>query len=154
MRLRLNPDGTARLAAALKRAGSREIGGQLFGEQLAPSDFVATDVMFQKRMGSVVRFFVDLVLAAQEAAQFFDRTGHRYRRYNYIGEWHSHPSFAVRPSSTDVSTMQSLVCDPDFKGSFAVLMIVRLNGDTLCAAAWLFDRDGSKHDVDLELCYA
>ena len=154
MRLRLNPDGTTRLVAALESAGRGEIGGQLFGEQIAPSDFIATDIVIQKRMGSVARFFVDLVLAAREAAQFFDRTGHRYTRYNYIGEWHSHPSFAVKPSSTDISTMQTLVCDPDFKGSFAVLMIVRLNGDALCAAAWLFDPDGSRHDVNLEFEYA
>lgn len=150
MRLRLNPDGKTGLVAALESAGNREIGGQLFGEQHAPSDFIATNIVIQKRMGSVARFFVDLLIAAREAARFFDLTGHRYTRYNYIGEWHSHPSFAVKPSSTDISTMQALVCDPDFKGSFAVLMIVRLNGDTLCAAAWVFDPDGSRNDVQLE----
>ena len=62
-----------------------------------------------------------------------------------------HPEFSVRPSGTDVSTMQSLVCDPEFRGSFAVLMIVRLVGDTLRAAAWVFSPDGSDHDVELEL---
>ena len=151
MRLSLKSDQAARLVAALKRAGRREIGGQLYGEQLAPSEFLVTDVAVQKRVGGVARFIVDLVQAAREAVRFFERTNHQYTRYNYIGEWHSHPEFSVRPSGTDVSTMQSLVCDPEFRGSFAVLMIVRLVGDTLRAAAWVFSPDGSDHDVELEL---
>ena len=151
MRLSLRSDQTARLVAALERAGRREIGGQLYGEQLAPSGFLVTDVAVQKRVGGVARFIVDLVQAAREAVRFFERTNHQYTRYNYIGEWHSHPEFSVRPSGTDISTMQSLVCDPEFRGSFAVLMIVRLVGDTLRAAAWVFSPDGSDHDVELEL---
>ena len=147
----MRPEQTARLVAALQTAGTREIGGQLFGEQLAPSDFLVTDIAIQRRMGSVARFFVDLVQAAREAARFFNRTGHRYARYNYIGEWHSHPSFAVTPSGTDISTMRHLVCDPDFKGSFAVLMIVRLAGESLSAAAWVFDPTGGEQDVELEM---
>ena len=151
MRLSLKSDQTARLVAALERAGRREIGGQLYGEQLAPSEFLVTDVAVQKRVGGVARFIVDLVQAAREAVRFFERTDHQYTRYNYIGEWHSHPEFSVRPSGTDVSTMQSLVSDPEFRGSFAVLMIVRLVGDTLRAAAWVFSPDGSERDVELEL---
>ena len=151
VRLRLKPEGTRRLVAALKSAEHREIGGQLFGEQHAPSDFVVTNIVIQEGMGSVARFFVDLILAAREAARFFDVTGHHYTRYNYIGEWHSHPSFALTPSNTDIATMQALVTDPDFRGSFAVLMIVRLTGNTLGAAAWAFDPDESRQDVQLEL---
>ena len=151
VRLSLPNSQTTNFVTALKRAGSREIGGQLYGEQLAPSDFLVTDLAIQRRRGTVARFFVDLVQAARDAVRFFDRTGHRYTRYNYIGEWHSHPEHSLRPSGTDISTMQSLVCDPEFRGSFAVLMIVRLVGDTVRAAAWVFSPDGSDHDVDLEL---
>ena len=151
MKVTLAADQTARLVAALERAGEREIGGQFFGEQLAPSDFLVTALVIQKRMGGVARFFVDLVQAAREAIRFFDRTGHRYTRHNYIGEWHSHPSFAVRPSEADISTMRRLVADPEFRGSFAVLMIVRLANDDLCAAAWVFDPDGNECGVELEV---
>ena len=103
MRLRLAVDQTARLVAALEKAGKREIGGQLFGEQLAPSDFDVTELTIQARRGSFARFMVDLLQAARDAMHFFNRTEHRYTRYNYIGEWHSHPSFAVHPSGTDIA---------------------------------------------------
>ena len=154
MRLSLPSSQTTKLVAALKRAGSREIGGQLYGEQLGPSDFLVTDLAIQRRRGTVARFFVDLVQAARDAARFFERTGHRYTRYNYIGEWHSHPRFAVSPSGTDIETMRSLVDDPEFQGSFAVLMIVRLSGNALSAAAWVFDPQGREQSIRLETHHA
>jgi hypothetical protein len=141
------------LMAALARAGSREIGGQLFGEQLAPSEFKVTEMTIQAKVGSFARFVVDLLQAARDALRFFDRTAHRYAQFNYIGEWHSHPSFAVSPSHTDAETMRQLVRDPDFRGTFAVLMIVRLDGKTLSSGAWLFEPAGLERVVDLEVLH-
>lgn len=150
MRLRLPNDQTVVLRDALRRAGGKEVGGQIFGEQLAPSDFVATELTFQKRPGSLARFVVDLIQAARDAIRFFDRTEHRYARFNYIGEWHSHPSFEVRPSDVDLTAMRRLVRDPSFRGRFAVLMITRLDSDRLTCGAWLFDPAGPEFAVSLE----
>lgn len=136
---------------ALARAGTSETGGQLFGEQIAPSSFRVTDLTVQSRRGSFASFVVDVVEAARAAMAFFRRTGHEYLRHNYIGEWHSHPSFAVEPSSKDSHTMRQLVSDEDFAGSFAVLMIVRLDGPELRKGAWLFDPRGREQAVTLEI---
>lgn len=151
MRIKLAGDQTVKLAENLLRAGHREIGGQLFGEQLAPSCFLVTELTLQARQGTLSRFFVDLVQAARDAVRFFDRTEHRYTRYNYIGEWHSHPSFTVQPSSVDVATMRALVGDPQFLGTFAILMIVRLDDGCLTAGGWLFDPHGTESSITLEL---
>jgi hypothetical protein len=150
VRIELATDQTAKLMSALNRAGLREIGGQMFGEQLAPSEFIVTEITIQARPGTLARFVVDLLQAARDAMRFFDRTEHHYTRYNYIGEWHSHPSFAVRPSGTDAATMRALVRDPQFVGTFAMLMIVRLNAGTLTCGAWLFDPQGTERSVTLE----
>jgi len=151
MLLRLPADQMRALREALMAAGEKEIGGQLFGEQLAPSDFRATELTFQKRRGTIARFVVDLVQAARDSIRFFNKTRHQYTRYNYIGEWHSHPSFALRPSGVDLSTMQELVTAPDFVGHFAVLMIVRLDRGELTGRTWLFDPSGVMKDVTLEM---
>jgi hypothetical protein len=151
VRVRVPPDQASALRTALQRAGTREIGGQIFGEQLAPSDFRATELTFQRRPGTIGRFVVDLVEAARDAIRFFQRTEHRYTRFNYIGEWHSHPRFAVSPSVVDLQTMSNLVLDPDFKGNFAVLLIVRLDGGRLMCGAWLFNPQGQGNTVSLEL---
>ena len=151
MRLRLPSDQQELLCRALRRAGNKEIGGQIFGEQLAPSDFQATHLTFQKGPGRFARFIVDIVQAARDALRFFDRTGHCYTRFNYIGEWHSHPNFGIRPSGTDLATMQHLVLDHDFQGDFAVLMLARLEGEQLACRAWVFDQTGREQVVTLKM---
>ena len=70
MLLRLPADQVRSLRAALEAAGENETGGQMFGEQLASSDFRATNFTFQKRRGTIARFVVDLVQAAQDAIGF------------------------------------------------------------------------------------
>lgn len=151
MRLRLPADLLPPLEAALTKAGPREIGGQLFGQQLAPSDFRVVEIAIQRQPGSVVRFFVDLVQAGRDVLSFHDRTGHQYRRFNYIGEWHSHPSFDVEPSGGDSATMTALTTDPEFPGTFAILMIARLDPGELCLGAWVYDLNGARGAVTLEI---
>ncbi len=151
MRLLLPADTLPPVKKALAKAGDNEIGGQLFGEQLAVSVFRVTEITIQSRGGTFARFKVDLAQAMRQAASFFRRTRHRYDRFNYIGEWHSHPNFAVSPSGADNATMQTLTTDRDFRGNFAVLMILRLDADTLRLGAWVFDRSGERSDVTLEL---
>lgn len=145
-------DQVTALYEALLIAGTKEIGGQIFGEQLVPSNFLASDLTFQKRRGTFSRFIVDLIQSARDALQFFDKTQHRYERFNYIGEWHSHPSFNVYPSITDVKTMRELVRDPNFKGHFAILMITKLESETIKAGGWLFDPNGCEFQIKLEIC--
>ena len=150
MKLRLPNDQLAVLRDALQRAGTKEIGGQMYGEQLAPSDFCVTELTLQKRPGTFARFIVDLLQATRDALRFFEQTHHQYTRYNYIGEWHSHPSFERVPSSTDVAAMRDVVSDPEFKGSFAVLMITRLDDDQMTCSGWLFDPAGREFPIAVE----
>lgn len=110
-----------------------------------------TEITVQARRGSIARFIVDLVQATKDAIRFFDRTAHNYSRFNYIGEWHSHPNYAVQPSGTDAQTMRRLVTDLSFQGSFALLMIVRLDDDRLTFGGWLFDPNGHEMAIDLEM---
>jgi proteasome lid subunit RPN8/RPN11 len=36
-------------------------------------------------------------------------TGHDFSRYNYLGEWHSHPRFGLYPSADDVSAKNTVM---------------------------------------------
>ena len=142
MELHLPREQAARMRDAVHRGGVREVGGQLFGEQMAPSEFRVMQVTVQARRGTVARFVVDVLQAGRDALAFFRRTRHEYRRFNYIGEWHSHPLFALIPSDADVATMRGLVSNPTFRGTFAVLMIVKVVPPDLISAAWVFAPDG------------
>jgi [CysO sulfur-carrier protein]-S-L-cysteine hydrolase len=142
MRLEVTQAFADRMRVDLKRAGRREIGGMLFAEQLAPNRFKIVDCSTDFRSGSHSTFRRDPVVHNVLLREFFERTGNDFRRFNYLGEWHSHPSFSVRPSAEDVAEMTSLVQDDKSQISFAVLLIVRIRFRLwLDASAMLFARD-------------
>lgn len=122
----LVPGGvTDRLQRELKAAGRREIGGVLVGEHVGGDQFRLTDLSVQHRHGDSHRFVRDPEEHRAFLAAFFDRSGHDYTRYNYLGEWHSHPNVAALPSAQDVASMHDIVTDPAVGAAFAVLLIAR-----------------------------
>ncbi|MVA31550.1 Mov34/MPN/PAD-1 family protein [Agrobacterium vitis] len=126
MRIELAPDIEPRLRKALHKAGSREIGGMLFAEQLAPGRFRIVDFSLDPYSGSHANFQRDPALHHEALNAFFEKTGRDFSRFNYLGEWHSHPSFPVQPSREDVDTMTDLVEHGQSEITFALLLIVRL----------------------------
>jgi [CysO sulfur-carrier protein]-S-L-cysteine hydrolase len=126
MSVSLAPDIERRLRRALRQAGRREIGGMLFAEQLAPARSRLMDFSVDSSSGSHVHFRRDPAAHTTALNEFFDRTARDFSRFNYLGEWHSHPSFSASPSLHDMETMQSLVENPGGEISFALLLIVRL----------------------------
>jgi [CysO sulfur-carrier protein]-S-L-cysteine hydrolase len=108
-------------------AGRREIGGILVGEHVAFDTFRIVDISIQLSGGSSAHFVRDPEHAKAFLADFFKRTGHDYLKFNYIGEWHSHPAFDPVPSGPDCVTMYELLEDPNVGINFAVLTIVRLH---------------------------
>jgi integrative and conjugative element protein (TIGR02256 family) len=126
MRIELTADIARRFYASLREAGEREIGGMLLAEQLKPSHFRIVDFSLDSFSGSHIAFRRDPQSHQNTLDEFFRRTGRDFQRFNYLGEWHSHPSFSVRPSAQDISTMTDIVESRNSIISFAVLLIVRL----------------------------
>lgn len=116
-----------RLRRELRRAGRNEIGGLLMGEHVKDDTFRIIDISVQRSGGSQVHFVRDPAQHQTQLHDFFARTRADYARFNYLGEWHSHPSFEPLPSDTDISTMQSIVEDPAVGVNFLVLVIPRLD---------------------------
>ena len=127
MKLILPRSVTERLIAALRKGGKREVGGILMAEHVGSNEFRVADLTVQLQGGTFATFvrLVDSILTPLRA--FFTATGRDYTRFNYIGEWHSHHSFQLTPSSRDDVTMLEIVMDPTVGARFAVLLIVRLN---------------------------
>lgn len=141
MRLELSPETEARLKGHLRAAGRREIGGVLMAEQLGVDHFRIIDFSVDDQTGGVAHFVRSPEHHQQALDAFFAKTSAAYKRYNYLGEWHSHPSYPVRPSLQDRVSMQSLV-EGERGISFAVLMIFRLHYWLwLEYSATLFQRD-------------
>lgn len=139
----------SRMRRQLILAGRREIGGVLMGEQLAPGHFRIIEFTTDSNNGSDCHFLRRPEHHREALEAFFVRTGSDFRRFNYLGEWHSHPSFPVKPSQPDVNAMRQLVEDePDI--DFSVLLIVRCRWRLrLESCAFLFQRGGYQSEVEI-----
>ncbi|MCA9902742.1 MAG: Mov34/MPN/PAD-1 family protein [Anaerolineae bacterium] len=137
------------LCAVLQAAGDNEIGGVLMGEHVEDNTFRVVEISVQSQRGTRSYFLRQLREAIFHLAGFFQRTNHNYRRFNYLGEWHSHPRFFLRPSATDKETMWDLVQDKQVGANFAVLLIVRLTNGTLDAAATVYLPDYRSMQAEL-----
>jgi hypothetical protein len=110
----------------LEQAGRREIGGILMGEHVDPDTFRVMDLTVQREGGTFAAFLrlIDEILAPLR--EFFEKTRHEYTRFNYMGEWHSHHSFALSPSVPDHEAMYDIATDPQVGAHFVVLLLVKL----------------------------
>ena len=93
------------------------------------------EMTFQRHGGRISYFVRNARTALLALQRFFSRTSHRYSRYNYLGEWHSHPSFEARPSATDHQSMIEVASNPSTGANFVVLMIVRLKSSSAIEAS-------------------
>jgi [CysO sulfur-carrier protein]-S-L-cysteine hydrolase len=151
MRIKLTTPVAQRLSRELLKAGRREIGGLLMGEHVEPDVFKIVDISVQRSGGSHACFIRQPHEHRKDLDRFFRRTGADYKRFNYLGEWHSHPSFHATPSDTDLHTMQAIVEDPAVGVNFLVLLIARISGrEQMQLSVTAFLPLEAPHEVKLE----
>lgn len=126
MRLLVARPVIERLERELRRAGRKEVGGLLMGEHVRDELFRLVELSVQRSGGTNACFIRRPDDHKEQLEKFFAETGNDFSRFNYMGEWHSHPSFEPLPSDTDIRTMQSMVEDPDAGVNFLVLMVCRM----------------------------
>ena len=147
--LTLQPDVTRRIGRALKKAGRHEVGGILMAQHVGVNEFTITDLTVHKG-GAIASFVRRVEDALGHLRSFFVRTNHDYRRFNYIGEWHSHPIFELEPSSKDEASMLEIILDRTLGAKFIILLLVKLDvRGCLVAKAHLYLPDGTRHPCDL-----
>jgi integrative and conjugative element protein (TIGR02256 family) len=131
------------LIDALDRAGTNECGGVLMGEHIGYNQFAVRTLTVQGG-GTFASFLRGTRAALRAVKEFLHRSNHEYTRFNYLGEWHSHPSFSVQPSDTDHRSMLDIVTNPRVGANFVVLLIFKLASQgTLEGSAYTYLRDGS-----------
>lgn len=144
-------DLVTRLEDALREAREREVGGVLLAEHVDFNTFKLQDLTIHKR-GTFSSFVRRIEDAWTTLKGFFGRTAGNYMRFNYIGEWHSHPSFDPRPSGKDHGAMRDIVMDPHVGANFVVLLIVKLSvGGVLVGTVHTYLPDGQVTQSRLEV---
>ncbi|NBD21596.1 hypothetical protein GTZ97_13065 [Aquabacterium fontiphilum] len=150
LRITVPPDVRKRLESALAKAGPLECGGVLLGEHVGVNHFVVRRLTIHGT-GAIASFVRNLTGVVAAVKDFCMAHGGRFEKFNYLGEWHSHPLFSLQPSGRDHDTMRSIVMDKSVGANFAVLLIFRLDGQELRGSAHTYLPDGAVHPSELEL---
>lgn len=137
-----------RLRRVVRRAGRREVGGVLMAEQLKPGHFRLVEFTVDQKTGEAAHFVRSVEEHRRALDDFFRRTGSEFGRFNYLGEWHSHPNHAPVPSREDIGSMESLV-HGERDIPFALLLIVRARWSGLSLSATLFRTDAPPSPVNV-----
>ena len=124
----LSPRCVRKLKRELRAAGFNEIGGVLAAELLSDGVFLVRDLSVQ-RNGTPTSFVRDPAQHRKFMRRFHLLTGNNPERFNYLGEWHSHPSFLALPSAPDVRQMHAEIHEPEQTSTFLVLLIVKAGMD-------------------------
>ncbi len=152
MKLRVDSKMLEAWRTALQKAGSKEIGGVLFGEHVDQDDFRIVAATQQRRMGDEVAFRRKARTARRELKRMSARHGHNHERFNYLGEWHSHPNAPAVPSERDCRTIREILSHPDTDAIFLVLLIVRLaDADSLEMSAHSFLASGHVLECEIQI---
>ena len=69
-------------------------------EHTGLNQFEVLDLTVHSR-GTIAYFLRKVEEVVARLKSFFVRVNHDYVRFNYLGEWHSHPSFELEPSPKD-----------------------------------------------------
>lgn len=138
-----------RMRKALSQARRREIGGILMAEQIEAGHFRLVDFTIDEVTGGAAHFVRSVGHHQSALSEFYERTASEYGRFNYLGEWHSHPNHLPIPSSTDIASMEALVRgERDIQ--FAMLLIVRLAlWRRMLISATLFQRDRAPERIEI-----
>ena len=140
-----------RIREALLKHGNRECGGILMGEHVNHEEFCVVDLTVQPEAGTVSRFVRAVASFVAKLAAFFERTEYCYQKYNYLGEWHSHPLYTLQPSWDDVQTMRDIIDDPEVGANFVVLMLAKLGNGNVEFRAWALAPGGVLIEADVTL---
>ena len=129
----------------LRNSNNREIGGVLFAEQLAYGEFSLLETTFHTSDGNTFTFDRDIVKARKDIRRFHSYYNGKPQKFNYFGEWHSHPHSTSEPSEVDNSMMWEILSQTDESVNFLVLIIVKLiRQSSLDLNATAFLRSGHK----------
>lgn len=140
-----------RLLRNLVKAGRREIGGVLMAEQLEPGNFMIADFSVDNITGGEAHFVRSVEHHETALQEFYRKTGADYGRFNYLGEWHSHPNHSPVPSLIDITSMEKLIYG-ERSIPFAVLLIVKKTWwRRIACSATLFQQDYAPEPVKISI---
>jgi len=139
---------TNAIQETIRKTQPKEIKGAFYAKQNNDESFSIDGLFVSEYIGT--NFFCKLLIDKRYRdfeKRYFKERNYEYKKYNYIGDWHSHPEFACIPSLYDINE-----ANDDLKKSnanFVVQFIFKLEDGVLIGSAFLFNKKFSSEKINL-----
>ena len=130
-----------KIEKALRKYGDFEIGGILIGRKIGDESFEVVDISISNEDK---RFSISSFIRGTKTSERLLRSHFRKKTGYYIGEWHSHPKYSLRPSYQDIVTMFGILKDENYGVSFAILIITHLSHNKMNYRGYFFHENINK----------
>ncbi len=132
----------------VKKHSPNETKGALFARRINDELFEIDAVYLEKKIGSFAFVVLENNSKYKEFQKKYNKTHHfDFKNHNYIGDWHSHPSFELIPSGYDIKEVQNDL--EKSNANFLIQIIVKVSNDRLIGNAFLYDNNKSAEKIEL-----
>lgn len=134
----------------IKETAPNETKGALFAQKINDNLYVVDDVYFEKKVGSFA--FVELYnnkIYQQFQRKYHEKHNNDFKNHNYIGDWHSHPSFECYPSGFDQLEVQADLQQSNAR--FLIQTILKIKDDKLVGNCFLYNDIVNALKIEFEI---
>ena len=138
MKIIIQNDVKTKLYEALTKAGINEIKGACFAYNSSPNVFEIEEVYISPVQGTFA--FSNLIINYKYKKferDYFKRHNYDYEKHNYIGDWHSHPSFDCIPSQYDIKEVLDELSKSN--ANFLIQLILKIENGKLIGNCYYYN---------------
>lgn len=107
----VSPAALGKIRRAIRKSCGKETGGPMVGWTAADGILRVVDVSGPGEAGTCGKYMV--TIDGDHSQRFCDAAFYRSKgRIDFVGDWHCHPSYLIRPSQGDVEAMRLLASVP------------------------------------------
>jgi [CysO sulfur-carrier protein]-S-L-cysteine hydrolase len=134
----------------IHRHSPNETKGALFAKQIDDDHYEIDEVYLERQIGSIafVRLYNNQRYKRFQK-QYHAKHDDDFLHHNYIGDWHSHPSFECVPSSFD--RMEVEMDLQQSNANFLIQVILKVEYNKLVGDAFLYNKDASAQQIQLDI---
>lgn len=134
----------------VKKYSPNETKGALFARKIDDETFEIDAVYIEKKVGTFAFVILENNCRYKKFQAVYNKKHHYdYKNHNYIGDWHSHPSFALFPSEYDKSEVVEDLTKSN--ANFLIQMIVKENKGKLIGNCFFYNKQEIAKKIELEI---
>lgn len=139
---------TNKIIAALIKARKKETKGACFAYRSSNDCYYIEDIFISREKGTF--FFSNL--KANFQYRRFEKKYHKkhkfdYLNHNYVGDWHSHPSFECVPSNYDKREVEDELAHSN--ANFLIQLIVKMVENNIIGRCFIYQENKSMEECEL-----